>query len=575
MKRVLCLYRVSTKGQVEKNDIPLQRISCLEFIEQHPDWAFFDERYERGVSGFKVSAEKRDAILDIRRDAENKAFDVLLVFMSDRLGRKEDETPFLVEWFVKNGIEIWSVCEGQLKIETHTDKLINYIRFWQASGESIKTSERVSERHRQMIEEGIWRGGSRPYGYDLVFKGRIGKKNRQLLDLQINPAEAAIVREIFELVCFGGYGTHRLANYLNDKYPNPEKIWAPRTIMSLLRNPLYTGRLRFNDTLTKAPLEELRIISDSLFEFAEIAIKERIPTKYALAKTPEGNIIGGEITDGAESADGADGADASENAVGRELAVTKTQIYGATLLSGILYCEHCDHKLVGTYTNKENARGEKYYRPIYRCYNGAVKAKNCDGQRTYSAQKIEEAVLSTVRQYFSTFKNTVDELWREQARLQIQRNQGASLKSAQAEVSKLLARQTALKEEAIKALTGESVYEPAMIQELLTSLNVALAKAQEAVQAAQSAKAAIDAKLKTMAEQYENIRDWAEEFEHVKTDEKKMILARIIQRITVNTKYEMKIYFYFTPDAFWSTFEESGKANVKIHEAPLPARKLA
>lgn len=89
MKRVLCLYRVSTKGQVDQNtdDIPMQRRECLAFIDRMEDWVFFDERVEKGVSGYKVSAENRDAILDIRALAEKKKFDVLLVFMFDRLGR--------------------------------------------------------------------------------------------------------------------------------------------------------------------------------------------------------------------------------------------------------------------------------------------------------------------------------------------------------------------------------------------------------------------------------------------------------------------------------------------------------
>lgn len=32
-KRVACLYRVSTKGQVDENDIPMQKKSCREFIK--------------------------------------------------------------------------------------------------------------------------------------------------------------------------------------------------------------------------------------------------------------------------------------------------------------------------------------------------------------------------------------------------------------------------------------------------------------------------------------------------------------------------------------------------------------
>ena len=48
------------------------------------------------------------------------------------------------------GIEVWSAMEGQQRFDTHVDKLLNYIRYWQASGESIKTSIRVKTRMEQL-----------------------------------------------------------------------------------------------------------------------------------------------------------------------------------------------------------------------------------------------------------------------------------------------------------------------------------------------------------------------------------------------------------------------------------------
>ena len=127
-KRVYCLYRVSTKGQVEKDDIPMQKQYCREFAESQ-GWTIVKEFAEKGVSGFKVAAADRDAIQEIRQDAEERKFDILLVFMFDRLGRRDDETPFVVEWFIRNGIEVWSAMEGQQKMDDHIDKLLNYIRY--------------------------------------------------------------------------------------------------------------------------------------------------------------------------------------------------------------------------------------------------------------------------------------------------------------------------------------------------------------------------------------------------------------------------------------------------------------
>lgn len=111
-RRVYCLYRVSTLGQVEKDDIPMQKEACWEFVRQHPRWEIVKEFSEKGVSGFKVSAKDRDAIQEIQRDALQNKFDILLVFMFDRLGRREDETPFVVEWFVKTALRCGAPRKG-------------------------------------------------------------------------------------------------------------------------------------------------------------------------------------------------------------------------------------------------------------------------------------------------------------------------------------------------------------------------------------------------------------------------------------------------------------------------------
>ena len=58
MKRVYCLYRVSTKKQVDKNenDIPMQKNACHDFVIRQNDWSILKEFSEKGVSGYKVSA---------------------------------------------------------------------------------------------------------------------------------------------------------------------------------------------------------------------------------------------------------------------------------------------------------------------------------------------------------------------------------------------------------------------------------------------------------------------------------------------------------------------------------------
>ena len=123
-------------------------------------------------------------------------FDILLVFMFDRIGRIDDETPFVVEWFAKHGVEVWSTQEGQQCFDSHVDKLMNYLRFWQASGESEKTSIRISSKMQQMQMDGMYTGGPVKFGYCLVDSGLVNRKGAPIKKYEIDSAE----KEILDLI---------------------------------------------------------------------------------------------------------------------------------------------------------------------------------------------------------------------------------------------------------------------------------------------------------------------------------------------------------------------------------------
>ena len=72
--RVLCLYRVSSNGQLyhnEKNeaDIPMQRLECRRFADMM-GWKIVYELQEEGISGHKVRAEQRDQIQKVKELAK-------------------------------------------------------------------------------------------------------------------------------------------------------------------------------------------------------------------------------------------------------------------------------------------------------------------------------------------------------------------------------------------------------------------------------------------------------------------------------------------------------------------------
>ncbi len=372
-ERVYCLYRVSTTKQVDHNDlnqadIPMQRKACREFA-QRMNWTICREEQETGISGYKVSANDRDSILLMKKHAEEGRFDILLVFMFDRLGRKSDETPFLVEWFVRHGIRVWSVNEGEQRFDSHTDRLTNYIRFWQADGESQKTSVRTKTAMNQMVQDGRYRGGLYPYGYRLEKSGVLNKRRHEVYTLVIDEAKAEVVKTIFHLYVDQGYGAVRIAAYLKEHnvLPRQGDCWHPCTVSRILQNVTYCGILH-NGAVHSQPFEHLRIISDDLFHQAQEIRFLRQADQQSERRIP-------------------------------------LSTKGQSLLSGNVFCGHCGGRLILTTNGKTvrlaNGTLLKKKRSRYVCYNKTRHQADCDGQTGYTMHLLDEKVTSLLHHLFA------------------------------------------------------------------------------------------------------------------------------------------------------------------------------
>ena len=190
----------------------------------------------------------------------------------------------------------------------------------------------------------------------------------------------------------------------------------------------------------------------------------------------------------------------------------------------------------------------------------------CDGQSVYSAKKIEDAVLEVVRNYFQNISRTVDAVWREQVKIQLRSKLGTLIKQAQAELVKLEKQQTNLKQEVLKSLSGESLFDAQMLKSLLDENAAAITAAQKKIEQYQDDREKETERINFLAEQYRQIADWAEEFGAANNDTKKMILARIIEKITVDRNYHITMTFFITEDDFREKAMESA-SKLEIVEA--------
>jgi len=515
-KRVYCLYRVSTRAQVNKDDIPMQKQACREFAESQ-NWEIVNEFYEKGVSGFKVSSKDRDAILEIQQDAAMGKFDILLVFMFDRLGRRDDETPFVVEWFIRNNIEVWSVNEGEQRLDSHVDKLMNYIRYWQASGESIKSSIRVKTRIAQIVQEGHYAGGPAPFGYRLVKSGRVNSKGIETKDFVVDDESAQeIVKLIFSKYVSEGYGSTRIVDYLTEQVIRRSngKPFSRCVIDKMLQNELYIGYLHYGETKTYVPT--LQILDNDTFNRAlEIRAKRR--KTYA----PERRIP---MTTKAES-----------------------------LLSGNVFCGNCGRRLTfsPTYMNYKRKDGSitKYRAPAYSCTRGnSLEGVRC--QRRYSSPRIDDTVRSILQRVFEQIRETPPaDCWKRQHERHLS-DIKRKVKTATNDLSKSNKELSAYKSEVIKVIQGESAFDDKTLNQLISDSEDKVSKQSEELDRLKIELAKSDSFYEKVKEEHMRIRTWSEIFDDSSLETQKMVATSLIKEVRMNRDYQMEIDFNISVKEF-------------------------
>lgn len=525
-KKVYCLYRVSTIKQLEKEDIPMQRQVCREFADQQ-GWEILEEKVEKGVSGFKVSATDRDAIQELQNDALQGKFDILLVFMFDRLGRKDDETPFVVEWFVQNGIEVWSTQEGQQRFDNHVDKLMNYIRYWQASGESIKTSIRTKTRLGQIVQEGRFRGGTAAYGYKLVKEGRLNKKGYEVNEIAIDEEEAAVVKLVFHLYLNKGYGSKRICTQLEKLGFKTRKgsNFVNCTIQNMLKNDTYTGILKSGESRSEV-FPDLQIIDPDTFEQVQEIMAQR-STAYKDRNIP-------------------------------------LHTKGQGLLSGNLYCGHCGARLVQTSNiskvrNEDGSVRKEYKRIRYVCYNKTRHKGTCDGQTGYTVHKVDSIIDGVIREIFARAKDAPQgEILQPKYESRIK-----ELETKRSAISRKVKKHgdavDALKTEMINVIRGESALDRETISEMLAESKAALEEAEAELERCDLELEDGQEIRNEIMKAHDSLLSWADMYDQSELEDRKMIVAKIINKVSLSRDYKIEIDFAISYEDYFEGSSFTGK----------------
>lgn len=547
--RVRYLLRVSSNQQLDADgDLYAQRRLVLDYIQKQEDWCLDKadvkkEYYEGGVSGYKNSIDKRDVLNQIKEDAKNKEFDILVCYKDDRLGRREYEVPKYIKDLAKYGVLIYTVKDGLITPQNHAESLLSYVRFWHAEGSSMDTGQRVRDNAKELVKQGKFIGGKAPYGYELVFSGELSKHQRALKKLQIVPEKAEVVKTIFSYAIHKNYGFLKIAKELNEEEryttlaPNGFS-WKSETVRSILMNPIYAGYTAYGrrehkgDAYKKLERDQW-IYADSCNEdikIIELEVWEKVQRirENRKAKMKEQHVYTGNVP------------------------VSTT---GTLALIDVLYCGYCKRKMTNgsVYNYWELADGEKKKTKVskYRCQT-KQQAEKCEGKTLYRAEDLESIVFGVVKEYLTTLEDETRIIEKlktsSQSRECEKQNEIKKLKKNLADVKKDC---RTLEENLPKVLRGELPISLDLFEEQINNnkgkeqkLSEKLALLLEDVNDSQEEQQEFDRFIK-------NIPSWKEVFDQADTATKRGVINKLIERIDVK-RDEIKVRFKISLDEFCS-----------------------
>ena len=557
-KKAVSLLRVSTERQTTEDDIPSQRSLVNNFI-QNREMILVKEFVEGGVSGYKIKHEKRDAIQTIKKMAENSEFEVLVVYKSDRIGRETAESPLAIKFLNDKGIRIFTIDGQELKSGTMHDELITYIEFWRNKGESVKMSERSTDYKKLAIQEGKYTGGWNemiPFGYRVVDKGNKNNKGKNILDYEIHPEHAEIVKEIFNMSIEKNMGARRIARWLNDNYSHllkKSKYWNYQGINYIFNNPIYKGYFRMYfknlDELVISPKQEhLAIITEEIWDKNQEVVQSRKINNKPGVSTRKGPTS------------------------------------GRVLLSGLAYCGLCGHRMhlwssYNTY-KKKNGVKENYVYDYYKCQtHWKCKEKDdnhCGGKRCHSAKRIdasfEKDILNTIKELS---KNKLDQNFK--IKIEKELNKAINRKKELGKKSEEKQRQIlTLKKEIPLAMTGESEFNVSDLKESMSLIQDDVNKIFEEIEQCEKQIAEQQVLVNDYISLDEGIGTWEERYKTADLINKKALINQVVEKIYIyEAKLDIKYRIHFENFEMVSNFSrETGRLTHTSRDISLLKNKL-
>ena len=254
--RAAIYTRFSTAQQREASTEDQAR-NCRKRITAE-GWRLAQHFKDEALSG---SLTARPGYQSLLKAAERKEFDVLVVDDLSRLSRDQVESERTIRRLEFGGVRIVGVGDGydsqskSRKVQRGVRGLMN----------EMYIDDLKDKVHRGLTGQALkhyWCGG-KVFGYRLVQEKdatRTDPHGNPLVvgtRMEVDPAQAAVVRRVFTLYADGQSWRGVAAKLNAEGVPSPGSYWRGRSVRRatgwaqscvrlMLRNPLYTGHVRWN-----------------------------------------------------------------------------------------------------------------------------------------------------------------------------------------------------------------------------------------------------------------------------------------------------------------------------------------
>ena len=245
----MALYaRVSTTRQADNElSIPDQLRQIRDWAKRH-GVAIAAEYIEPGASAVD---DKRPVFQQMIADATRSPapFEAIVVHSRSRFFRELFHFLHYERVLKKAGVKVISITQP-MSDDPAGVMASNPISMFDeyASQENSKHTQRAM---RESARQGYWNGSHPPFGYRAAETEITGNRGRKKRRLEVDWAEAEIVRKIYKLYLQGyngnPMGMKAIASYLNQRGLSMRgSPWRIQKISQILRDPVYAGCFYFN-----------------------------------------------------------------------------------------------------------------------------------------------------------------------------------------------------------------------------------------------------------------------------------------------------------------------------------------